>query len=150
MSLEALAADFVQKTLPKPAWTHEAHLRVGLWHLLRHTPVETLQLLRQRIRAYNLATGGENTDTAGYHETITRFYVWLIQSFLDTQAQPASPDELAEQLIPACGDKDLPFRFWSKEVLFSIPARKGWVPPDLRELSWEGQAGWDPGFEPMA
>ena len=149
MSLEALAGDFVQKTLPKASWTHDAHLRVGLWHLLRHTPEETLHLLRQRIRAYNLATGGENTDTAGYHETITRFYVWLIQAFLDTQALPGSPDELAEQLVADCGDKTLPFRFWSKEVLFSIPARLGWVPPDLRELSWQGQVGWDPGSTPM-
>lgn len=148
MSLEALAAAFIQHTLPKSSWTHEAHLRVGLWHLLRHTPDETVHLLRQRIRAYNLATGAENTETGGYHETITRFYVWLIQAFLDNQAVPGSPEELAEQLVTDCGDKALPLRYWSRDILFSVPARQGWIPPDLQPLTWQGQLGWDPGSAP--
>ena len=79
-----IAAAFCSRTLPKAQWTHEAHLRVGLWHLLNHSAEEALRLMRQRIKTYNLATGGQNTDDAGYHETITRFFLRRIEHFLTT------------------------------------------------------------------
>ena len=77
-----LAAAFVACTLPKAEWTHQAHLRVGLWHRLRMPAGEALDALRDRIRRYNEATGGVNSDTDGYHETITRVYVRLIDGFV--------------------------------------------------------------------
>jgi hypothetical protein len=36
--------------------------------------------------------------------------------------------------VPHLLDKGLPFRHWSREALFSPPARAGWVAPDLRPL----------------
>ncbi|MEM7535068.1 MAG: hypothetical protein AAF639_23030, partial [Chloroflexota bacterium] len=32
-------------------------------------------------------------------------------------------------------DKDLLFRFYSKELLFSVSARREWVEPDLQPLA---------------
>jgi hypothetical protein len=52
---DQLAAAFCERTLPKGQWTHEAHLRVGLWHVLRHPADRALDLLRERISAYNVA-----------------------------------------------------------------------------------------------
>ena len=47
--IERLVAAFIDCTLPKVEWTHEAHLRVGLWHRL-HMPAElVLGTLRERI-----------------------------------------------------------------------------------------------------
>jgi hypothetical protein len=43
-------------------------------------------------------------------------------------------DELAEELIRECGDRDLPLRHWSRELLMSKAARLGWVEPDLAPL----------------
>ena len=80
----------------KAEWTHHAHLRVGLWHLLHYPPGEALDRLRDGIRLYNLATGGANTDTSGYHESITRFYVWVIARFLATADRTRPPDALAK------------------------------------------------------
>ena len=35
-SLDALVSAFRAGTLPKAAWTHAAHLRVGVWHVLTY------------------------------------------------------------------------------------------------------------------
>lgn len=139
-STAALAQAFCDRTLPKSQWNHEAHLRVGLWHLL-HASEEiasdkltldksTLDNLRERIQRYNESTGVPNTPTSGYHETLTRFYVWLIGRFLDQADRTLPEDVLADQLIHRLGNRDLPFLYWSREVLMSPLARKQWVEPD--------------------
>jgi hypothetical protein len=132
-SIERLVARFLDLSLPKAEWTHAAHLRVGLWHLLHFSEAEALDLLRDRICRYNEATGGQNTDTAGYHETITRFYVRLLADFVSTRDRTRCLEDLAEELIRTLGDKALPLRYYSRERLFSVEARRRWVPPDLAE-----------------
>ena len=41
-STEELVEKFRSRTLPKQEWTHEAHLKVGIWHLLHYSPDESL------------------------------------------------------------------------------------------------------------
>lgn len=131
LSTADLVRAFVARTLPKSLWTHEAHLRVGLWHVQHHGADEALRLLRERIAAYNEAVGTANTDDSGYHETLTRFYVQVIAAFV---AASKDRDDLERRLIEERGARDLPLRYYSKERLFSVPARRGWVEPDLRAL----------------
>ncbi len=73
--LESFVRDFERGTLPKARWTHEAHLLMGLWYLSRHAPSQALAEMRARIRAYNDAVGTLNSDSGGYHETLTRLYL---------------------------------------------------------------------------
>ena len=131
LSTEQLVRAFVDRTLPKPLWTHEAHLRVGLWHVRRHGPEEALRLLRERIAGYNQAVGTANTDDSGYHETLTRFYVRVIAAFVEAHAAEA---DLERRLLEERGVRDLPLQHYSKSRLFSVEARRGWVEPDLRPL----------------
>jgi hypothetical protein len=129
---EELVAAFIAQSLPKERWTHEAHLRVGLWHLLHHPADEALSLVRARIIAYNEACGVENSDSAGYHETITRFFLGQIERFLHTADRRRGIDDLADELVGRLGDKQAPLEFYSHERLMSVEARRGWVEPDLR------------------
>lgn len=133
---DALAAAFSATALPKPEWTHHAHLRVGLWHLLHHSAEDALDLLRSRIRALNESHGVVNNEHGGYHETITRFYVWRIASHLAAIGSDAATDvdTLADEIIRLYGDKELPLRYWSQQRLMSREARFGWVEPDLQPL----------------
>lgn len=144
-STQQLVDAFLSRTLPKQEWTHEAHLKVGLWHLLHYSPSESLTRLRQNIKQYNVACGVANTETQGYHETITRFYVWIIDRFLRQveRAQSASAfpkassqslDLLALELIELYGDKSLAFSYYSRDRLMSKTARLQWVEPDLKPL----------------
>lgn len=128
-----LVAAFLDRTLPKAQWTHESHLRVGLWHVLTYGPDEAMQRLRREIRTYNEVTGTANTTSGGYHETITRFYVWLMDAYL-AQAETRPIDELAAELIARFGQRNLPLTYYSKELLFSAQARAQWFEPDLRPL----------------
>lgn len=132
---ERIARGLIDRTLPKGEWTHHAHLRTGLWHVMEHGPVVALELLRARISSYNESVGTANTDTSGYHETITRFYVTVIDRFLSTADRSLDPDALAEQLIDAHGDRRLPLHHYSESRLFSPVARRSWVEPDLRPIS---------------
>ena len=131
---ERIARALSDCTLPKAEWTHHAHLRAGLWHVLAFGPVTALDLLRQRISTYNASVGTANTDSSGYHETLTRFYVVVIDRFLATVDRDADLDRLAEQLIADYGDRRLPMRHYSEQRLFSPVARRSWVEPDLRPI----------------
>jgi hypothetical protein len=129
--IETFVRDFEACTLPKPRWTHQAHLLVGLWYLSRHTPSEALNIVRERIRAYNVAVGTANTDTGGYHETITRLYLDGIAAHMARYGTPSLADSLALLLESPLARSDWPLEFYSSERLFSEQARRQWVEPDL-------------------
>jgi hypothetical protein len=132
---EQLVAEFQARSLPKAGWTHQAHLRVGLWHVLHFSPDEALLRLRSGIVALNAAHGTANTNHGGYHESITRFYVEWISEFVAHVDRNRPIDDLANDLILAAGDSKLPLRHYSAARLFSVQARRGWVEPDLRPLT---------------
>ncbi|MEZ5283313.1 MAG: hypothetical protein R2712_00620 [Vicinamibacterales bacterium] len=131
----ALVQAFEDRTLPKASWTHEAHLRVGLWHVRTWGPAGALTRLRAGIRAYNEAVGTPNTDASGYHETLTVFYVRMLAAFM---AEPAPDGDAGDggegRMLRALGDRRLPLRYYSRERLFSVEARRAWVEPDLVPL----------------
>jgi hypothetical protein len=133
--LERLAADFQSCALPKTQWTHEAHLAVGTWHVHRFGTAEAVDRLRDGIRRLNESHGTANTDTGGYHESITVAYVAVIAAFLD-RTRPASVAEGVQALLSSpLARKDALFTFYSREVLMSVRARREWVPPDRGPVS---------------
>ena len=135
LDTESLVRLFLDRSLPKPAWTHVAHLRVGLWHVRRFGAARAVDLLRERISRYNEAVGTANTSTSGYHETLTMFYVKVIDAFVSADASPdQEADTLERRLLEAVGDRELPLRYYSRECLFSSEARRQWVAPDLQPL----------------
>jgi len=131
---ERVAQELIERTLPKAEWTHEAHLRAGLWHVIEYGAAAALELLRARISSYNDSVGTPNTDSSGYHETITRFYVTVIDRFLAAADRSEELDVLAVQLIAAYGDRKLLLYHYSEGKLFSPVARRSWVEPDLRPI----------------
>jgi len=135
LDTESLVRLFLDRSLPKPAWTHVAHLRVGLWHVRRFGAGLAVDLLRERISRYNEAVGTANTSTSGYHETLTVFYVKVIDGFVSSDPSPdQETDTLERRLLEALGDRELPLRYYSRECLCSTEARRQWVAPDLQPL----------------
>ncbi|MFN3610333.1 MAG: hypothetical protein ACK4Y9_14825 [Hyphomonas sp.] len=131
--MERIGRGLMECTLPKAEWTHSAHFAAALWMLARPEGA-ALPDLRAAICAYNEAIGGENTDTAGYHETITA--ASLIMARAHRAAHPAAPlhAQLASLLAGPCGRPDWILSYWTKARLFSPEARRGWVGPDLQPL----------------
>jgi hypothetical protein len=138
--IEAFVREFEACTLPKPRWTHQAHLLVGLWYLSRHPPAEALNIVRERIRAYNVAVGTANTDRSGYHETITRLYLNDIAAHMARHGTLSLARSLALLLDSPLARSDWPLQFYSRKRLFSVLARRQWVEPDLpREAPSSGR-----------
>jgi hypothetical protein len=137
--LEAFAARFVAAQVPRSEWTHEAHLRVGAWHVARFG-AEALPLLRARITRLNERNGVANTPTGGYHETVTAAYVRIIQAHLAGCPPAMSLDERVRALIASpLARRDLLLDFYSHERLMSPAARAAWIEPDRAPLPDAGE-----------
>lgn len=118
-------------------WTHQAHLVIGTWMIHQHKSVDAaLDAMRPAIKAYNLANGQANTDTEGYHETATRFFLEAIAYLVSQQQNDVSLSD-ALTLVSQSDIKNskLPFFFYSHNLFLSKEARLNWVAPDLRPLS---------------
>ncbi len=136
-ALARLAAGLCDTSLPKAEWTHAAHFGATLW-LLRHARgFDARRDLPGLIRRYNIASGGVNSDTAGYHETITQASLGAAMASL-AAADPAAPLHVVLDglLAGAQGDRDWLFTHWRRGVLMTATARRSWVPPDLAPLPW--------------
>jgi len=127
--LDEFISQFLAGTLPKSAWTHAAHVAVAAaW--TRENPATALDRLRAAIPRYNEATGGQNTEDSGYHETLTCFWVERV-----AEAMPLTADSrlyavsaVVARYSPCSGL----FRdYYSFDVVRSREARRQWIPPDL-------------------
>ena len=135
-ALDDLIQAFRFRTLPKAEWTHEAHLRVGAWHVYHYGPDEALEQLRRGITGLNERHGTVNSPTSGYHETITRAYVLLLDEFLRVFEVETPLDARVNAIVSSpMASKAMLHRFWSDGLLMSPRARAGWVPPDVAPLS---------------
>jgi hypothetical protein len=124
------------RTLPRPEWTHEGHLAASTWIARERPDIDPAQELGAIITGYNASVGGVNDDTQGYHDGITRVYVEAVRIHL-SRRDAAEPlvQSVNALLTSALGRRDLPLRFYSHERLFSIPARRKFIDPDLLPLS---------------
>jgi hypothetical protein len=122
----------IDRSLPKPEWTHAGHFAAALW-LLRHEPEAVVRRrMPPMIRAYNEATGVPNTDEGGYHETITLASIAAARAFLAARSASAPLHEVVDELMASpLGRPDWLLAYWSKDRLFSVAARRAWVEPDL-------------------
>ncbi len=135
--LDDFVLRFRERTLPKSEWTHAAHLSVGTWHVDRYGVDEAVERLRRGIRALNDSHGTANTDSSGYHETITRAYAHLIAEFLGACTEKNSLAARVEALLASpLAHKNALLRYYSKERLMSVAARREWSSPDLKPLAW--------------
>jgi len=125
----------LSRTLPRPEWTHEAHLAATTYLILKHPEVDLDSELPGLIRRYNESVGGVNDDTQGYHDTITRAFLRGVRLFLEEADRSRPIHELVNELLMSpMGRRDWPLRFWSREKLFSVEARREFVPPDLASM----------------
>jgi hypothetical protein len=131
--IDRIGRGLLDRSLPKPEWTHAAHFAAACW-LLRRPDVHAMRVMPGLIRAYNEATGVPNTDTGGYHETITLGSLRAARAWLATRSDRPLHEALNELLASEYGRSDWLLSFWSGALLFSVEARRAWVEPDLRPL----------------
>lgn len=120
------------RTLPRPEWTHEAHLAACLYLVRDRPEIDVDRDMRTIISSYNESVGGVNDDTQGYHDTITICFIAAVRAHL---AERPGDEPLAVAvnalLLSPRGRRDWPLRSYSRDLLFSVAARRGFVAPDL-------------------
>ncbi len=121
-------------TLPRSAWTHEAHLGACLWLLTERPKIDVDAEIGTIIRRFNESVGGINDDTQGYHDSITHAYVAGVRLFLAETPETGLTERVNAMLLSDVGHRDWPLRFYSRDLLFSVAARRGFVEPDLAPL----------------
>ena len=134
-SVAHVGEGLLARTLPRQEWTHEAHLAATTYLVLKHPEIDLDIELKGIISRYNESAGTPNSDSEGYHDTITRAYLRGIRLFLD-EADVSRPihDLVNELLMTPMGRRDWPLRFWSKDRLMSVEARRDSVEPDLAAM----------------
>lgn len=135
-----LAADFLTRdeefieafencTLPKEAFHHRDHVRLARLYLRQGDLSVAAGRIEASIRRFAAHWGiGEK-----YHHTITIVWLRLVASRMRKASGSATLEEFLER-NPELLDQTLPYRFYSRERLFSDAARAGWIEPDLRPL----------------
>jgi len=133
--IERIGEGLLARTLPRSDWTHEAHLAATTYLLTRRPDVNIDDELPGIIRRYNESVGGVNSDSEGYHETITRVFLHGVRLFL-AEADPSETlhELVNELLLSPMGRRDWPLRFYSPARLFSVDARRHFVRPDIAAL----------------
>jgi hypothetical protein len=134
-AIHRIGEGLLARTLPKADWTHEAHLGATLWLIRDRPDIQVDAGIATIISRYNESVGGVNDDSQGYHDTITRCFIAGIR--LHLRARPvAEPlvDAVNALLASPMGRRDWPLGFYSRALLFSVAARRGFVAPDLRAL----------------
>ena len=134
-AIRRVGEGFLACTLPKPEWTHEAHISTTCWLILeRATDILPERDLPDLIRRYNESVGGVNSASEGYHETITQVFIRTLRLRLAKRVGQGLCERVNALLSAPEGRRDWPLRFYSRERLFSKDARLGWVEPDLGAL----------------
>jgi hypothetical protein len=132
--IEAIGRGVLDLSLPKPRWTHAAHFAAALWLMARRPDLDAARDMPGFIRSYNEATGVANTDTEGYHETITQASLRAARSFLLADPQRSLFAVCNALMASSLGKSDWLLQYWTRPRLFSVEARRRWVDPDLQPL----------------
>ncbi|HEV7343005.1 MAG TPA: hypothetical protein VGN68_15355 [Sphingopyxis sp.] len=132
--IRAIGEGLLACTLPRAAWTHEAHLGACLWLLSERPDIDVDAEIGTIIRRFNESVGGVNDDMQGYHDSITRTYVAGVRWFLSDTDETELAARVNAMLLCDVGRRDWPLRFYSRDLLFSVAARRGFVEPDLAPL----------------
>src|SRR5690348_9756862 len=98
-AVELIGEGLLSRTVPRAEWTHEAHLAATTYLLLRHPEIDLDTELPRLIRRYNESVGGVNSDSEGYHETITRVFLRGVRLFLDETDTGERLHELVNELL---------------------------------------------------
>ena len=110
--------------LAKNEFHHRDHLTVAVVYLYAGDFTSAIERMRASLTRFAAHHGVSGL----YHETLTCFWLQQVEQRLDREiCLQESVQKVQEQLA----DKDLPFAYFSQELLKSPEARKVRLQPDL-------------------
>src|SRR5262245_11082303 len=126
----ALVAAFEAGGLAPSAFTHAAHLAVGLAYLAAGPPERAAARMRHALRAFTRRHG----LTTVYHETLTAFWMRLLAHLAAGRFADLPLWARVNRVVDEYGSWRPVEAHYSPDVLASPAAREGWVEPDRLPL----------------
>lgn len=133
--IAAIVRGFESCMTPPAKFSHASHLTVALSYLYlsRLTIAEATTRMRSGLYRF---LNHHGIDRQKYNETITLFWIKLVRSFLDRTDRARSLASIANEMIETCGDLQLIYNYYSRELLSSDEARARWIEPDVKPLDF--------------
>lgn len=113
-------------------FTHARHMTVACWYLATLPFEDALAHMRTGLQRFLQHHGKD-----GYHETITRFWMILLDHALRARPQERTLAARVEYVIGQYSDKNGLFHHYTRERVLSDEARMRWVEPDLHPIGFE-------------
>ena len=113
----------------KQEFYHDRHLAVAAWYLTNFPLELAMDRMRSALLRFTCHHG-----VKGYHETITRFWLLLVQNFLRTEVEEIPLHQKVNELIRLFNDKNLLFDYYDRELVMSDGARQTWVEPNRKSI----------------
>ncbi|MEM7739612.1 MAG: hypothetical protein AAF225_02280 [Pseudomonadota bacterium] len=132
LEIESIAKRLLDRSLPKAEWTHAAHWAAAL--RIARTDARPFETIAAAIPPYNEAVGGQNTDSDGYHATITYACMDMAMMIIDHAAQHSLSEIHDAVMASPLGGMAWLSRHYSKDLLWSVKARREPFAPDLAPL----------------
>lgn len=113
-------------------FTHSHHLTVACWYLCtldRLDRPEAFVRMRSGLKRF-LAHHGKQ----GYHETITRFWMELLASYLDELPKAMPLLSKVNSAVERYRSKEVLFSYYTRARVMSDAAKQGWIEPDLQPM----------------
>ncbi|MFL6207895.1 MAG: hypothetical protein ACJ74W_03555 [Pyrinomonadaceae bacterium] len=132
-ALEAVVRGFETCTIAPADFSHGLHLTVALWYVAHAPLAEAITQMRRNLQRFIAHHG---VDPQKYNETITLFWLKFVRHFLDHAGADRPLPEVANELLARCGNSQLLFAHYSRELVLTNAAQTDWVEPDLRPLEF--------------
>jgi hypothetical protein len=120
---------FFGLTIANSEFRHRDHLRLASLAVRRHSGTVAEEVVAAGIRRF----AQHNSHGPLYHDTMTRFWVRLVDHAVSDRPEIVDFDEFLAAYPPLL-DKNAPMRHWSREAMFGAEARAAWREPDLVAL----------------
>ena len=124
---------FEAQGIPLAEWTHRAHLKVAFLYLMRFSFEDAATRMEDGIRRLNAANQVPEAVDQGFHVTMTRAWMRII----DTTARVYGPYDDADAFVddhPQLHERLLLRLFYSRPRICSADAKARFVEPDLAPL----------------
>jgi hypothetical protein len=118
---------FAAGKVPPQDFSHKAHLRLAYVHLVANGPDRAVATFRSDLQRFLRI---HKIDPAKFHETLTQSWLRAVWHFMQRAGDTSGGDDFLKRSTPLHDPKAM-LTHYSKNVLFSMEARRQFIEPDL-------------------
>jgi len=120
-----VARRFESREYALEEFTHARHITVAVLYLAEPDFEPAMTKMRAGLVAFSSHHG-----KMGYNETITRFWLLAVNNFISALPEGCLAAR-TNAAVDHFADKNLIFRYYTRDRLFSREAARRWIEPDL-------------------